>query len=515
VYQALLTRKYLTSKIIPLLAALAVALSVATVLTVWSVMGGFLQSLLSSGPEMDGDIKIHWQAGFPHYDELIEDLEADPLIEAAAPAAETLGLLALPDGREREAKVIGIDPVSYSRVTKYTESLYWRPIEAPLPRDRKHEDPRLPDSLWRPDLRLEEKLEHGLKLSEPGGAGAEVPAAVVGIQLYGKNLRRKGGYFVLGKTKRFLEDGTWEWDDRFSADQSVTLSVLPRQGLYVDVSSRSLPIANELYSGNMLYDGSYIFLPLETAQEMLRMTARGRVAADFNPATVIVDEAGDPADGEIEVVGERPARVSTVVARAAKGAPAEEARSAVRRIWIDFASRHVGEVPPEQSQLITTFEDRNAIFIGAVRKEIVLVMFIFGVVSMTAVFLVLAIFWAMISEKTRDIGILRAIGASRLGVAWLWLRYGLAIGVLGAVLGGLLAGVVVRNINAIHDWLSGLVGAEIWSAEVYYFTEIPADPDVMKFAVVMVTGALVSLLGALIPAWRAAQMDPVRALRFE
>jgi lipoprotein-releasing system permease protein len=506
-YQALLTRKYLTSKIIPLLAALAVALSVATVLTVWSVMGGFLQTLLASGPEMDGDIKIEWQAGFPYYDELIADLEEHPLIAAAAPAIETLGLLAFPDGREREAKVIGIDPASYTRVTKYAESLHWRPVEKPLPGDREREDPRLPESEWRPQLRLEQKLEHGLKLAEPGPGGVDVPAAVIGIQLFGKNIRRKAGYFVLGKTKRFLPDGTWEWDEAFSADQSITLSVLPRQGVYVDVSSRSLPIANELYSGNLLYDGSYVFIPLATAQDMLRMTERGQVAPDFNPA--------DALEGGVEVVGQRPARVTTVVVRAAAGADGEQVRSAVRRIWIDFAARHIGEVPPEQDRLITTFEDRNAIFIGAVRKEIVLVMFIFGIVSMTAVFLVLAIFWAMISEKTRDIGILRAIGASRLGIAWLWLRYGLAIGVIGSILGGVLAGVVVRNINLIHDWLSQIVGAEIWSADVYYFTRIPADPDAMKFAVVMTTGAVVSLLGALIPAWRAARMDPVRALRFE
>src|SRR5690606_13359738 len=143
---------------------------------------------------------------------------------------------------------------------------YWRPIDKPVPGDGAEEDPRLPESEWRPQLRLEQKLEHGLKLAEPGqgSASVEQPAAVIGIQLFGKNIRRKAGYFVLGKTKRFLPDGTWEWDEAFSADQSITLSVLPRQGVYVDVSSRSLPIANELYSGNLLYDGSYVFIPLET-----------------------------------------------------------------------------------------------------------------------------------------------------------------------------------------------------------------------------------------------------------
>ncbi|MFG0283394.1 MAG: ABC transporter permease [Phycisphaerales bacterium JB039] len=509
-YQALLTRKYLLSKIIPLLAALAVGLCVATVLTVWSVMGGFLQSLLAQGPEMDGDIKISWpQAGFPYYHELAADLEADPLIEAAAPVIETLGLLALPDGREREAQVLGIDPASYDRVTRYDESLYWRPVEKPNPRDARREDPRLPGSTWRDQLGLASKLEHGRTLSEPGPAGTRVPAAVLGIQVWAKNIRRPGNYFVLGMTKRFRDDGSWIWDDAFSCDQSITLSVLPRQGLYVDVASRALPIANELYSGNMAYDGTFVFVPLETLQEMLQLGARAVAAPDFNPAELLADDQA-PA-----LAGQRPARVTTVLIRAAPGAGIERVRQRVREIYSAFAARHPGEVPPEQDRLITTFEERNAIFIGAVRKEIVLVMFIFSIVSVTAVFLVLAIFWAMISEKTRDIGILRAIGASRLGVAWLWLRYGLAIGVIGALVGGALAALIVRNINAIHEWLGSALGISVWNPDVYYFTEIPADPDIVKFAIVMVSGAMVSLIGALIPAWRAARMDPVRALRFE
>src|SRR5690606_31543280 len=111
-----------------------------------------------------------------------------------------------------------------------------------------------------------------------------------------------------------------------------------------------LPIANELYSGNLLYDGSYIFIPLEMAQDMLRMTERGRVAPGFNPATVIMDETGDAADGEIEVVGQRPARVTTVVVRGAEGAAPEAVRGAVTQIWTDFAARHVGEVPPAQER---------------------------------------------------------------------------------------------------------------------------------------------------------------------
>ena len=126
-----------------------------------------------------------------------------------------------------------------------------------------------------------------------------------------------------------------------------------------------------------------------------------------------------------------------------------------------------------------------------------------------------AIFWSMISEKTKDIGVLRAIGAGRAGVAWLFLRYGLVIGVVGSLAGGALASVIVLNINPIHEWLGHTLGIYVWDPAVYYFTEIPSRVEPWKAAVVLASGVGSSVVGALAPALRAAWMDPVRALRFE
>jgi len=153
--------------------------------------------------------------------------------------------------------------------------------------------------------------------------------------------------------------------------------------------------------------------------------------------------------------------------------------------------------------------------VAAVEKEILIVLFILLFISVVASFLILAIFWAMVSEKTRDIGVLRALGASRAGVAWLWLRYGLVIGLVGSILGGVVACAIVWNINPIHDWMGQALGLYLWDPKVYYFTEIPHDVEPRKAAIVLAGGLIFSVLGALIPAVRAARMDPVRALRFE
>ena len=144
-----------------------------------------------------------------------------------------------------------------------------------------------------------------------------------------------------------------------------------------------------------------------------------------------------------------------------------------------------------------------------------MVLFLLLFISFVAVFLILAIFWSMVSEKTKDIGVLRSIGAGRLGVAWLWLRYGVVIGLSGALLGSALAHVVVWNINPIHEWLGRALGLVIWDPSVYYFPEIPHEVIPWKAGVVLLGGVTFSVLGALIPAVKAARMDPVRALRFE
>lgn len=164
---------------------------------------------------------------------------------------------------------------------------------------------------------------------------------------------------------------------------------------------------------------------------------------------------------------------------------------------------------------IQTWQQQNAGFIGAVEKEIALVLFLFSMISLVAVVLVLSIFWSMVSEKTKDIGILRAIGASKAGIAWLWLRYGLAIGIVGSIMGFGLSSLIILNINPIHEWMGRAIGIQIWDPSIYYFTQIPSDLRWDKVVIVLAGGVGFSVLGALIPALRASRMDPVRALRFE
>ncbi|MBY0113872.1 MAG: FtsX-like permease family protein [Phycisphaerales bacterium] len=518
-YQFLLTHRYLTSKVMPLLAALAVALCTAMVIIVWSVMGGFLVMLINSGRTLVGDVTISWPiTGFAHYEELIKRLEADPDVAAATPTIETYGLIGLPDGRTETVQIKGVDGPSYTKVTGFADTLYWKPIDTPHPKDKYKDDPRLQNhKLW------EFCFEGGKNLvryekPERGNVAVERPAVVLGVSVSGFNIREQWGFYP-GQARARQPDGTTKpVNTILPVDGSVTINVLPMdtKGRAVDMVARTFPVANEFHSGLYEIDHKTVFVQLDALQNMLKMNRATRVATD---SVVTTNAKGEETFATPTVLGEDPARVTNVLVRGKTQSFESKAADAladkVAGIYRQFAKDFEGQVPSSTSIRILTWEDQNRTMINAVRKETALVLFIFSFVSMTAVFLVLAIFWAMVSEKTKDIGILRAIGASRKGVAGTWLLYGAAIGLLGAVVGFAIAYGVVTNINAIHEWLGEKLGLYIWDPKIYYFSRIPSDLNATHVTIVLAGGVLASCVGALWPALRAARMSPVRALRFE
>ncbi|MFM9957709.1 MAG: ABC transporter permease [Phycisphaerales bacterium] len=502
-YQALLTRRYLFSKVMPLLASLAVMLCTAMVLTVWSVMGGFLSMLLSSGRTFIGDVAIAWPVvGIPYYSELVKEIEQDPLVEAATPTIEALGLLGLPTGESRTVQVFGIEPEGYQRVTGYHERVYWKRLDAPLKKDVDERDPRLtlPEGFENDAHRLVER---------DAGTGVELPGIMLGVEVARYNRRTPEGFIV-------PEPGL------FMPDQQVTLTVLPlsQRGVAISTEDRRLPVVNEFRTGLYEADANWAIVPIDVLQKMLKLDAGQRIPRSQRNGTIEIGPDGRERLVPPKPMGVEPARATNILIKAKPGVAPEVLRDRVREIYRRFAEtddERFNAMPLSNRVLIFTWDRKPGLetFIAAVKKETAVVLVLFSFISLTAVFLVIAIFWAMVSEKTKDIGVLRAIGASKIGVAWLWIRYGLAIGIVGSVLGGMLAYAVVLNINAIHEWLGKTLGIVVWDPTVYYFTDIPARVEPLHAVIVLSGGILSCAVGAIIPALRAATMDPVRALRFE
>lgn len=513
-----------------MLASLAVMLCTAMVLITWSVMGGFLQTFIESGRKLSGDVSITWpNVGFGHYEELVKRLEAEgDVVAAATGVIETMGPVGLPDSKVEIVRVLGVDFAGFTRVVDFDQTIWWRPIDRPVPRDHEKRDPRL-----EPSRRtvLEAAYRRARSMTAPDmETGMERPALIAGIEVFRVSKRDPAGFYAAHSFGIAQPDGG-VLNRRISVPDgqlqvSLTVARLGRQGQFVDTSVRSFPVANEFQSGRFDADSKLVIVPLSVLQQMMKMDE----AASIDPASV-GDAPGRSerdvnvgADGResfepARIVGVEPARVTQVLVRATEGVPADVLKARVRAVYEQFAKDFAGKVPTfrllDDNRLIRTWQESNATLLGAVQKETTLVLSILVFISVTASFLILAIFWAMVAEKTKDIGVLRSLGASRQGVAAVWLLYGLAIGLLGSIAGGVLAYTIVTNINQIHEWMGRALGVQIWDPAVYYFVVIPNKVDPGRAAIVLGGGVLFSLFGALIPAIRAALMDPVRSLRFE
>jgi lipoprotein-releasing system permease protein len=121
----------------------------------------------------------------------------------------------------------------------------------------------------------------------------------------------------------------------------------------------------------------------------------------------------------------------------------------------------------------------------------------------------------IVVEKTRDIGILKSLGASSNGVMSIFLSYGLGLGIVGSLAGVVLGLLFVRYINQIEDALSWVTGRKVFDEKIYYFFEIPTSVSPMMVIAVAFGAISIAVLASILPARRAARLHPVRALRFE
>ena len=234
----------------------------------------------------------------------------------------------------------------------------------------------------------------------------------------------------------------------------------------------------DFYSSNMHeYDSSFAFVPLSELQKL-----RGMV---------------DPLTGE--------GSVSAIQIKLNEGADLDEVRD-----------RLLSRFPPDQFALnIRTWQDSQRPLLSAIQMELTILNILLFMIIAVAGFGILATFFMIVVEKTRDIGILKALGAPSRGVMSIFLSYGMSLGLVGTGVGVVIGLLFVAYINKIAALVGYVTGQEVFDPEFYYFSEIPTMVSPMMVVLVGMGAILIAVLASVLPALRAARLHPVEALRYE
>lgn len=165
--------------------------------------------------------------------------------------------------------------------------------------------------------------------------------------------------------------------------------------------------------------------------------------------------------------------------------------------------------------LLNDWRQRNSSFFNALQVERNVMFLILTLIVLVAALNIVSGLIMLVKDKGRDIAILRTMGATRGTIMRVFFITGASIGIVGTLAGLLLGVLVCANIEGIRQFIGYLTRTDLFSPELYYLSQMPASMDMGEVATVVIMALVISILATLYPSWRAAQLDPVEALRYE
>ncbi len=164
---------------------------------------------------------------------------------------------------------------------------------------------------------------------------------------------------------------------------------------------------------------------------------------------------------------------------------------------------------------VSDWRQRNATFFTALQVERNVMFLILALIVLVAALNIISGLIMLVKDKGRDIAILRTMGATRGAVMRIFFIAGASIGIVGTVAGFALGVLVCLNIDRIRGVIAWLTDTELFPAELYYLSQLPADMDSGETGTVVIMALVLSVLATVYPSWRASRLDPVEALRYE
>ncbi len=192
----------------------------------------------------------------------------------------------------------------------------------------------------------------------------------------------------------------------------------------------------------------------------------------------------------------------------------------VLEVVVDHPDK-VGELRPAILQAggpsiyVTDWRQRNASFFSALQVERNVMFLILTLIVLVAALNIISGLIMLVKDKSSDIAILRTMGATRGTIMRVFFITGASIGVVGTLAGLFLGILVCLNIESIRQFVSFLTSTNLFSPELYYLSQLPAEIDTNEVTTVVLMALTLSIIATLYPSWRASRLDPVEALRYE
>ena len=381
-----------------------IALGVATLIIVMSVMNGFKSELLSRILGLNGHIMLVATPGYPFtdYKAAVQGLEKISGIKLAIPMIEKQLLVS--SGAVAEGAVVR--------------------------------------GIQKEDLTKKEVLRQGL-------LNVNIEAFEDDYVILGERLADKLGVMVGDEITLISPNG-----------KVTAFGTVPRMKSYVVLGTFNV--------GMFEYDSNFIFMPMEAAQTFFGL---------YGSATQIDVSLNHTKD-------------------------LKKMRALIEKsVGLDA--------------YVYDFEQSNSAFFNAIDVERNVMFLILTLIILVAAFNIITGLIMLVKDKGRDIAVLRTMGATKSMIMRIFMMDGAYIGVVGTIIGVILGVVFCLNIERIRHFLETLSGRDLFSAEIYFLSKLPAEIDWGEVSIVAVVALALSFLATVYPAYRAAKYDPVEALRYE
>lgn len=250
------------------------------------------------------------------------------------------------------------------------------------------------------------------------------------------------------------------------------------------VSTKSFCYSDDSHSGLVKVDGAVVYIPLAQAQILCGM------------------------DSPIK-------RISSLHIRFTDGASIQSSVAKVRQLWDAFVAQNADKPGGElfSNVRVQSWQQNRRSVIAPMEKEQTMMTMLFLMLGVITVFIIFVVLYMIISHKSKDIGILKSIGAPMSNILGIFLLFSVFIALIGSLIGSVSGWIFLYKINDLEAWLYAHHGWQLWDRTVYAIGDIPNQVEPKVLAVIVGSAVLACMIGALVPGLQAARKKPVQTLQ--